>query len=53
MVTDKGKIIIGYMPADALKARMESDLWFIVPDISVCLWPLANHQRQEAGLVHE
>jgi protein-disulfide isomerase len=26
MVTDKGKIIIGYMPADALKARMESDL---------------------------
>jgi len=26
MVTDKGKIIIGYMPADALKARLESDL---------------------------
>ena len=26
MVSDKGKIIIGYVPADALKARMESDL---------------------------
>ena len=26
MVSDKGKIIIGYLPADVLKARMESDL---------------------------
>ena len=25
MVTDKGNIIVGYMPADALKARLESD----------------------------
>ena len=26
MVSDKGKIIVGYVPADVLKARMESDL---------------------------